>query len=409
MYFRHFISVLKLSLLLLVHAYSYGQTRYQKDFEYYWNTINNNFSYFDSQKTNWKKVKDIYQPIADTISSSSSFLRFLETVNHEFYNGHISLNANLSSSSKLIPTGSDLWVIFKDKHFIISATRKGFNAELSGLKKGMIITQYNGIPIYDAVQHVLPKSVLNYDNRMFEYAANLVLAGTHDNKRKITVLTNDGEKTYFPDSNINRLEFDKQSIIEHKIISPGIGYIKVNNSLGNMELIKAFDSTLNLVWNTRGLILDLRETPSGGNTTVARAIMSRFIDKDMPYQKHSLPGEERQFGVKRSWVEWVSPRQRIYKKKLVVLVNRWTGSMGEGLAIGFDGMKRAQIVGDKMAGLLGAIYSFNLPETKIGFSIPVEKLFHVNGLPREQFVPAILETDNEKILEKAIKLFNVKD
>jgi C-terminal processing protease CtpA/Prc len=143
-----------------------------------------------------------------------------------------------------------------------------------------------------------------------------------------------------------------------------------------------------------GLVIDLRETPSGGNTTVARAIMSRFIDKEMPYQKHSSPSEEKQYGVKRSWIELVSPRGKIYKKPLVILVNRWTGSMGEGIAIGFDGMKRAMIVGEEMAGLLGAIYSFTLPETNIGFSIPVEKLFHVNGSPREDFVPEFRVTDN---------------
>jgi carboxyl-terminal processing protease len=57
-----------------------------------------------------------------------------------------------------------------------------------------------------------------------------------------------------------------------------------------------------------------------------------------------------------------SPRQNIYKKPVVVLVGNWTGSMGEGIAIGFEGIKRAKIVGTKMAGLLGEIYSFETPE-----------------------------------------------
>ena len=37
---------------------------------------------------------------------------------------------------------------------------------------------------------------------------------------------------------------------------------------------------------------------------------------------------------------------------VVVLVDHWTGSMGEGIAIGMDGLKRATIVGTEMAGLL---------------------------------------------------------
>jgi carboxyl-terminal processing protease len=132
--------------------------------------------------------------------------------------------------------------------------------------------------------------------------------------------------------------------------------------------------------------------------------MSRFIGKEMAYQKHSLPAEEKEYGVRRSWIELVTPRGRIYKKPIVILVGRWTGSMGEGLAIGFDGMKRATIVGDQMAGLLGAIYTFSLPETGIGFAIPAEKLYHVNGTPRESFIPKFREADNEKMLAKAIQL-----
>jgi C-terminal processing protease CtpA/Prc len=115
-----------------------------------------------------------------------------------------------------------------------------------------------------------------------------------------------------------------------------------------------------------------------------------------------VPAEEKEFGVKRSWIEYVSPRGRIYKKPLVVIVNRWTGSMGEGIAIGFDAMKRATIVGDKMAGLLGANYSFTLPETNIGFSFPAEKLFHVNGKPREDFVPSILVKENKNYIPVAV-------
>jgi hypothetical protein len=50
----------------------------------------------------------------------------------------------------------------------------------------------------------------------------------------------------------------------------------------------------------------------------------------LPYQKHELASEERMTGVRRSWLELVSPRgEFVYSKPVAVLVNRWTGSMGE--------------------------------------------------------------------------------
>ena len=70
---------------------------------------------------------------------------------------------------------------------------------------------------------------------------------------------------------------------------------------------------------------------------VAKGILGRFVGREQPYQKHVLPSEERDTGIWRSWLELVSRRgDFIYDRPVVVLVGRWTGSMGEGLAMGFD-------------------------------------------------------------------------
>jgi carboxyl-terminal processing protease len=64
--------------------------------------------------------------------------------------------------------------------------------------------------------------------------------------------------------------------------------------------------------------------------------------------------------------------------------------MGEGIAVGLDGMKRATIVGTQMAGLNGGVFNLELPETKIGIAYPGERLNHINGTPRETFNPSVL-------------------
>jgi len=123
---------------------------------------------------------------------------------------------------------------------------------------------------------------------------------------------------------------------------------------------------------------------------VARGIMGRFIRRDLPYQKHGIPAEERLYGTKRTWIELVSPRGAFtYAAPVVILVNHWTGSMGEGITVGMDGMKRATVVGTEMARLTGATSGITLPNTGIGVNFPTEKLFHVNGSPRENFVPPV--------------------
>ena len=44
-------------IFLFITVLTFGQTKFQKDFSYYWQTVNDNFAYFGEQKTNWEKVK----------------------------------------------------------------------------------------------------------------------------------------------------------------------------------------------------------------------------------------------------------------------------------------------------------------------------------------------------------------
>jgi carboxyl-terminal processing protease len=389
---------IRLTALILLTALNLasGQTIYQKDFAFYWQTIHDNFAYFHKQHTDWDTVKIIYQPAIDTISTKDSFIHFLETVNNELYNGHVFLNVNTNASNRTIPTGADLKVNWQGSQFVISEIRKGYNADKSGLQTGMVITGFNQVPIDEAIKKYLPKSVKAVDRDMLEYAANLLLAGTHNVKREITVILNGHEQLFKPDQIPNRTEESPGTLLESAILSGDTGYIKINNSLGNSHLISEFDLALDSVINTHVLILDLRETPSGGNTTVARAIMGRFTDRELPYQKHIYSSEEKETGIRRSALELVSPHGKTYTGQLIVLVGYWTGSMGEGMAIGFDAMNKGTVMGTKMAGLLGEIYSFETPETKITFSFPCVQLQHVNGQPREDFVPLPITKNIQK-------------
>ena len=78
--------------------------------------------------------------------------------------------------------------------------------------------------------------------------------------------------------------------------------------------------------------------------------------------------------------------------------------MGEGIAIGFDGMKRGTVIGTEMAKLLGAISGFRMSETKIGFQIPTERLYHVNGTPREKYQPTIFTKNSDETLQKVSEI-----
>lgn len=370
-----------------------AQTKYQKDFVEFWTDINSHYAYLEQQNIDWNKVREIYEPQAAIISEDDEFIQFLESVLNELHNGHSSLNTNLETSNRIIPSGSDMRVEKSGNKFYIKDLRKGFGADLSELKIGMEIKLFNGNSIEEQLKKFLPKFTDNHNQKMYQYALDMLFAGTHDTKREITVIENGKEKSYFPVTYGNRDE-----LLYSKILNKNTACIKINNSLGNNNLISEFDKTLDSLFQYKNLVIDLTETPGGGNTTVARAIMGRFITQLLPYQIHEF--DEKNYQTKRHWVEYVTPRKEIYKGNVYILVGRWTGSMGEGMAIGFNGMNRAKIIGTEMAGLIGAISNFQLTETEIGFQFPTERLYHVNGTAREKFLPEILTQNIEETIQK---------
>lgn len=362
--------------------------RYQEDFDYLWNTVQTNYCYFPKKQTDWKQVRALYRPQLDTLSSRRSFVRLLENALAELYDNHAGLGTNRLDSHRLVPTGTDIWAEFVSDRAVVRAVRPGFGAERSGVRPGMVLTAANGLPMAEAIKPFLPRTLRQPDAAARNVALLQLLAGDHLKPRAWSLLADGKAISARPDEPTMQLEdIHFPARLEARRMG-SIGYLKINNALADNGIIAEFDSALTALAGTQGLILDLRETPSGGNTTVARAIMGRFIKAEGPYQRHELP-EEDNTGIRRSWLELVAPRGPRYTAPLVVLVGRWTGSMGEGLAIGFDALGRATVVGTEMAQLNGAIYSYKLPNSGIGFVIPAERLFHVNGRPREAFRPPV--------------------
>jgi len=374
---------------------TYKPEKLNADFDFLWRNVHDNYAYLDAKTTDWDKVRDVYRPQLAEVQTRAQFISFLEHVLEELYDPHASLNTNLLSSPRLVPTGADVWAEWRGDKVIVSEVRPGSAAEKAGLRAGMEVLSIGGVATRLAVQQRVGHCLRRPDPAADDWALRSLLAGRHDGTRRFVV--RDGSKPHVlmtPDDARSESRSDPEgaALLHADVLhsDPRVGYIRINNSLGQTELIGQFDAALDRLKNTRGLILDLRDTPSGGNSTVARGILGRFIARDMFYQEHDSPAEVRAHGVQQKWVDIVSPRGPFrYSAPVVVLVDHWTASMGEGIAIGLDGMKRAAVVGTRMAGLNGAVEGIALPSTGIGVNFPTQRLFHVNGTPRENFVPPV--------------------
>jgi carboxyl-terminal processing protease len=150
-----------------------------------WSTLRDNYAYFDKKETDWNKVRDLYRPMLADVKSRSDFITLLERVLDELYDNHTSLNTNLKTSPRLVPTGLDLWAEWRNGRAVITQLRSGFSAEQAGLKVGMEIISINGLPVKEAVARRLPKSLNAINLNARNWALRAVLAGTHDRPRTI--------------------------------------------------------------------------------------------------------------------------------------------------------------------------------------------------------------------------------
>jgi C-terminal processing protease CtpA/Prc len=332
------------------------------------------------------------------VRSRNDFIALLERVLAELYDNHTSLSTNLRTSPRLVPTGLDLWAEWRKGRAVVTELRSGFSAEQAGLKVGMEIISINGLLVEEAVNRRLPKALKAINLAARNWALRAVLAGTHDRPRIIKAKNRAGVVAVYQLDLPTHTTVDNYRYVpkvEWKMLPRQIGYIKINDLI-SPEIVSQFDTALAGLRASRGLLLDLRDIPRGGNTDVAEPIMGRLIDYRMGYQ---------QVAPRRApkYVKEVSPRgDWTYKAPIVVLVNHWTASMGEGMAIGLDGMRRATIVGTPMAGLNGGIFNLELPDTKIGVTYAGERLNHINGTPRENFVPPALVN----LLDSSLNHFN---
>ena len=358
---------------------------YRQDAEALDETIAANYAYLEKLPNGELPQSDPLTREREAVHDDRSLLAYAEHRIATLADHHAITGASFADSWAVVPTYADLWIVRRDERYRIDAVREGSPAQEAGVQAGDTLIAVQGTPIEKAIAAFWEDIGVRPNLRMQEYAARLLAAGRRDRARLLTIRTANGSDQSFtlPNLYADRDETPPLSVENND----GRVTVRFHNSLGDSETITAFDDTMRRIAPGTPIVLDLRDTPSGGNTTVARAIMGWFVDRPTEYQVHDRPVELRRTGVARRWVEQVVPRGGNSPHPLpTVLVGRWTGSMGEGIAVGFAAFG-AQIHGDPMAGLNGSIEDLPIGESGMSIKLPTERLFTMGGTPREDFAP----------------------
>jgi len=350
--------------------------------------IRDNYAYLDDLPGGKVPSSPQLDAERDDVHDADSLLHYAEDMITALADSHALTAKSFKDDWAIVPSYSDLW-IDENGSFVVGAVREGSPAATAGVKPGDYLLSIDGVPPEVAVKAFWDRLGLpqvakggRYDNPE-RYAIQVLVAGRRDRPRKLAFkrgnqvrdLTLDNLYTW------SAHQPDRPALTVTR--AGGVTTIRFNNSIGDLDTIKAFDAAMATVPARAPLVIDLTDTPSGGTSAIARAIMGWFVTRPMPYQMHQLPSEERETGIKRQWVEYVLPRRGKYHPGPVsVRAGHWTGSMGEGLAVGFMALGKTAC-GSRMAGLKGAVYDFDLPRTGLRVKFPAERIYTIAGRPRE--------------------------
>jgi hypothetical protein len=316
----------------------------------------------------------------DAVHDRDSLLHYAEAALTALADHHAITGASFKDDWALAPSYADLWIVAVGSGYAVDAVRVDTPAARAGIVAGDRLTAVDRVPIAQAVAAFWSPLGLDAAGERGAYGARVLAAGRRDRPRVLTVSHGGFARTLTLPS-----LYDAHQ--DQPPLSVTGTTIRFNNSLGDAATIVAFDTAMAALPATAPVTIDLTDTPSGGNTSVARAVMGWFVTGPSAYQVHNLPAEERETGVPRQWIEQVLPRAgKFHPGPVKVLVGRWTGSMGEGLAIGFAAFGKP-VCGTRMAGLRGAVYDFTLPASGLVVKFPSERLYTTGGVPRETFVP----------------------
>lgn len=347
--------------------------------------INRTYAYLDRFGSASAPISQKMRMEAEQVSDRRSLLRYAERVLLTLADHHAITGSSLADSWAVVPSYADMWLVENGGVYLVDAVRSGSPAQEAGIRPGDRIVSLEGVPVQDAVSAFWADLGLPVTSERAAFAARVLAAGRRDRPRQIG-MQGEGATRFLELPSLYSTPREERPLVT-VTEQQGNLTIRINDALGETATIEAFDAAMARARAGQPVVIDLRDTPSGGNTTVARAILGWFVDRPRAYQVHNLPAEQRNTGIPRQWVEQVLSRTgKHHAGPVRVLVGRWTGSMGEGLAIGFDAIG-AKVTGQEMAGLLGAIFDHRLEHSGLVIKLPTERLLHVDGTPREQFVP----------------------
>lgn len=366
---------------------------FAQDFDEMWRTLAERYCFFGQKTTDWGEVRRVYRPLAVAAASADDFAHILKRALAELYDAHTTLRNGPDGIARVPPF--DLIVGRASGALRVTAVQPESAAADAGIAIGDLVTAIDGVPVDVAVAAAAPRCLRRSDPVADDFVINAVVAGRRATPRRLGIR---GAGGAVRDVALPLKQRPSRPDVAHRRLENGIGYVAIR-SFADDAVVDAFDVALGELRDAPALLIDVRGN-GGGDTAVARPIMGRFITARRPYARMRRRAGA---GLGPAWTEYVEPRGPFtFAAPVVVLCDRWSGSMAEGFPMGMRGLGRARIVGTPMMRLGAAVFPLRLDRTGIDLQYSAEPVYDVDDRPRWEMRPDVELPDGVDILAAGI-------
>lgn len=354
----------------------------------FWTEVKYNFAFFDQvPNLDWQKVLMDYLPKVRKATSNLEYYRVLQEVCALLNDGHT--NIYLPSELERNIGSPAIRITFLDGQLFVTNSDRQLEKTVP---LGSQITEVNGIP----VEEFIKKNIRPYISSSTEHIkrnmeAHQLLEGNRNDSVQIEIRT--------PENRLKQLSLSRESSDIDWVVPAEpwelssfkkmgeIAYVSLN-SFDSSRIVEEFESYLDSIQYSKGLIIDLRKN-GGGNSWNGYNILKYLTDDPIITSKWKTRDHRPAFKAWGAFVDeesenlgswdletlsaykddyWfesgpdtISPNDRLIKLPTIVLIGNNTASAAEDFLVAADPLKNFETMGDYTYGSTGQPMFLRLP------------------------------------------------
>jgi len=362
----------------------------QENFDVLCEAIDKYYAHFQIKSLNWQEVRDRYRSLLASITTTPDFYLLLFHLVNELKDTHSSLH-NYKPSSPAVGPGLML-DIFEDAPFVVAIAPES-NAGAAGVELGSKIVEVDGMAVASKLEQLSRCLRACSSQRAFRRQAyRHLLAGEPGTIVNVKLLSPRGVSKevilkrnapiYLPQARKYPFDVAKQRFVHYGRHPSRLGYIHIESFNGREEIADEFDTALESLRETPGLILDIRDNQGGFGTAQPR-IVGRFITTAVlvatSYTRNG-PGHG-DFQKREDYFEPSGKWQ--YLSPVALLVNDVTGSAADLFACYMRNSGRVVTIGSTTHGNLSGVAVYAVLPCNLIVRISNGYICDAKGIPIE--------------------------